>query len=63
MVKKALSDAVKNIKQCRANEYWVSQAVAFYREGLSHLCQGRVNVTIWLLTFFPLVYKIRYGIS
>ena len=33
MVKKALSNAVKNIKQCHANEYWVSQAVAFYSEG------------------------------
>ena len=33
MVKKALSNAVKNIKQHRANEYQVSQAVAFYSEG------------------------------
>ena len=30
---------------------------------MSHLCQGGVNVTIWLPTFFPLVYEIIYGIS
>ena len=35
MVKKALSDAVKRIKQRRADEYRVSQAVAFYSEGQS----------------------------
>jgi hypothetical protein len=33
MVKKALSDAVKSIKQRHADEYRVSQAAAFYSEG------------------------------
>ena len=30
---------------------------------MSHLCQGGINATIWLPTFFPLVYEIIYSIS
>ena len=44
MVKKVLSDAVKCIKQCHANQYQVSQAVAFYSEGLSGY---REKKSIW----------------
>jgi len=42
---------------------WDDQIVIFEPcNVMSHLCQGGVNVTIWLSTVFALIYNIIYGI-